>query len=166
MEPTAVSPSRPRQILVLLALFVVCFAVAGLGGYWTSTSLARWYVGLRKPAWNPPSSVFGPVWTFLYAAMAVAAWLVWRRTGLARGKLPLLLFAVQLLLNLAWSGLFFGLRRPDLAFLDIVLLWLAILATLLSFRTAGRGAAALMLPYLLWVSFAATLNFAIWRLNT
>ena len=104
--------SPVRDLLALAACLGLCFTVAGLGGYWTSLGLGPWYGGLRKPPWQPPAWVFGPVWTVLYASMAVAAWLVWRRRESARVRLPLALFGLQLALNLAWSGLFFGLEVP------------------------------------------------------
>src|SRR5437764_541744 len=112
MDPIVTTRNPPRDLTSLAAFLVLCFAVAGLGGYWTSLGLGPWYDGLRKPPWTPPNRVFGPVWTLLYASMAVAAWLVWRRRGTHRVALPLGLFALQLSLNLAWSGLFFALRRP------------------------------------------------------
>ena len=139
--------------------------MAGLGGYWTSLGLGPWYDGLRKPPWTPPNGVFGPVWTALYASMAVAAWLVWRRRGSHRVTIPLGLFGLQLALNLAWTGLFFALRRPGLAFGEILLLWSVILATWLVFGRFSRWAAALLAPYLAWVAYAAALNLALWRLN-
>ena len=151
---------------LVLALFVILsFGAAGLGGLFTASSVGSWYAALRKPVWTPPSGVFGPVWSVLYLLMGVSAWLVWYRHGLRDAALPLALFVVQLILNAAWSGLFFGLQRPDLAFAEIVLLWGAILATTIAFGRATPGAGWLMLPYLLWVTFAAGLNFAIWRLN-
>jgi len=150
----------------LIIFVAVCFAVAGLGSLSTNPSIDNWYAALTKPSWNPPNWVFGPVWTILYLMMAIAAWLVWRRKGsVAAAAVPLALFAVQLLLNALWSYLFFGLHRPDLAFAEIVLLWAAILATMLAFRRAVPLAGWLLLPYLLWVTFAAFLNFTIWRLN-
>lgn len=125
----------------------------------------EWYAALKKPSWNPPNWIFGPVWTALYTMMAVAAWLVWRRGGFALNRLPLSLFLTQLLLNALWSWLFFGLKNPALAFGEIALLWLAIAATLLAFWPRQRTAAWLLLPYLMWVSFASGLNFALWQLN-
>lgn len=141
------------------------FAAAAIGGMFTARSVGSWYVVLQKPAWTPPAGVFGPVWTVLYLLMGTAAWLVWRRQGWAGAALPLTLFLVQLLLNAAWSGLFFGLRNPGLALIEIVLLWGAILATTVAFARISPLAAGLMTPYLLWVTFAAVLNGAIWRLN-
>jgi translocator protein len=154
-----------RDFTALAASLALCFAVAGLGGFWTSLGLGPWYEGLRKPSWTPPAWIFGPVWTALYASMAVAAWLIWRRRGLAGAWVPLSLFGLQLALNLAWTGLFFALRMPGLAFGEIVLLWVSILATLLAFGRINRAAGWLMVPYLAWVAFAAALNLALWRLN-
>jgi tryptophan-rich sensory protein len=124
-----------------------------------------WYASLAKPSWNPPNAVFGPVWSVLYVCMGVAAWLVWRRSGFTGAGLALSLFVVQLGLNALWSYLFFGRYRPDLAFLDIVALWSAILVVTVLFWQAHRGAGALMIPYLLWASFASYLNFVLWRMN-
>jgi tryptophan-rich sensory protein len=125
----------------------------------------EWYASLRKPSWNPPGWIFGPVWTALYAMMAVAAWLIWRRGGWGKQRRPLLLFIVQLALNALWTPLFFGLHRPGLAFAEILLLWLAIALTLAAFWREHRAAAWLLAPYLAWVSFAALLNLTLWRLN-
>jgi translocator protein len=148
--------------LALIVLIVACFAVAGLGGMATTPSIPNWYACLAKPSWTPPSWLFGPVWSFLYLSMAVAAWLVWRK---GNAQVPLILFAVQLAFNLAWSWLFFGLHSPGAGFVDIVLLWVAIAATMLAFWRRSPVAGMLFVPYLAWVSFAAVLNFAIWRLN-
>jgi len=151
--------------LGLIVLLVVCFAAAGIGGAVTTPKIATWYAALAKPSWNPPNWIFGPVWSVLYLCMAIAAWLVWRQGGLAGAATPLALFAVQLVLNLAWSWLFFGFENPGLAFVDIVLLWAAIAATMVAFWFRSAIAGILFLPYLAWVSFAAVLNFVVWRLN-
>lgn len=124
-----------------------------------------WYDLLRKPAWTPPAWVFGPAWTLLYASMAVAAWLVWRHGGWKPNQGALSLFALQLLFNVMWSPLFFGMHRPGLALVDSMLIWLALLATIAAFWRVSVPAGALLLPYLAWVSFATALNFEIWRLN-
>lgn len=131
----------------------------------TNRGLADWYPRLRKPSWNPPAWLFAPVWTLLYLSMAVAAWLVWRRDGFSGAPWALGLFVFQLTLNTIWSFIFFALRRPGLAAIEIVLLWAAIVATLAAFSSVDRTAAILLAPYLAWVSFAAVLNFTIWRLN-
>lgn len=133
-----------------------------MGGFFPP---GEWYASLRKPSWNPPGWVFGPVWVALYTTMALAAWLVWRRGGFAAQGRPLALFLVQLVLNAAWTPLFFGLHRPGLAFAEILLLWLAIVATLAMFRPVSRTAAWLLVPYVAWVSFASVLNGSVWRLN-
>mgnify|MGYP003819880249 CR=1 FL=1 len=139
---------------------------ASLSGYFTDASVNTWYPLLAKPSWNPPASVFGPVWTVLYAMMTVAAWRVWKVAGWAGAKTALILFFVQLGLNAAWSGLFFRLHRPDLALAEILLLWCIIAMTLVAFRSHDRWAGALLAPYWVWVGYAATLNYAIWRLNS
>jgi translocator protein len=151
-----------RQYLVLAGFLLLCLGVGGLAGWATSQAVVDWYPTLVKPSWQPPPWLFGPVWTVLYAMMAVAAWLVWR-VGNARAAL--MLFGGQLLLNLAWSFLFFGARSPGLALLDIGALWLAIAATIFAFAFKSRIAAYLMVPYLCWVSFASALNASIWSLN-
>ena len=154
------------QPIWMLALSIaVCFAAAAAGAIVTGSSVNDWYPALRKPSWNPPAWIFGPVWTILYLMMAIAAWLIWRRRGFRGGAAALKLFALQLLLNAAWSPLFFGLHSPSAAFLDIVLLWAAILATLVSLWRIAPIAGVMLVPYWLWVSFAAALNFVIWRLN-
>ena len=154
-----------QQSVGLAVWVLICFAAAGLGGLVTAPNIPNWYAQLAKPAWTPPDGVFGPVWTLLYAMMAVAAWLIWRQAGLVAARLPLGLFAVQLAFNSLWSILFFGLHSPGAAFVDIILLWAAILATLVAFWRQSRWAGGLLIPYLLWVSFATVLNFALWRMN-
>ena len=148
--------------LVLVVLLIICFAVAGVGGLVTTPSIPNWYAGLAKPLWTPPDWVFGPVWSVLYLSMAVAAWLVWRQGDVA---VPMMLFGIQLVFNAAWSWLFFGLHSPGAAFIDIVLLWMAIVVTTATFWRRSMLAGVLFVPYLAWVSFAALLNFAIWRMN-
>lgn len=157
--------SVTRQLVGLALSIAVCFAVAAIGSALTTPSLGGWYAALNKPSWNPPSWVFGPVWSLLYLTMAVAAWMVWRGRGFSASAIPLALFALQLGLNCVWSGLFFALGRPWLAFADIVLLWCAILATMISFARLSLPASLLLAPYLVWVSFAAALNFTIAKMN-
>jgi len=147
----------------LIVSIAVCLGAAGLGSLLTTPALRPWYADLSKPTWTPPNWLFGPVWTLLFIAMAIAAWLVWQKIGLKSA--PMQLFLLQLLFNVAWSALFFGLRSPGLAFAEIVLLWLAILATSIQFWKAVPVAGWLLLPYLMWVAYAAALNFPIWRLN-
>src|SRR5690242_535684 len=125
--------SVTRQVVGLVVAIGACFAVAALGSAMTIPSIGTWYATLSKPSWNPPNWIFGPVWSALYLVMAVAAWMVWRKSGLSAALGPLALFALQLALNCAWSGLFFALHKPWLAFADIAVLWLAIVATMISF---------------------------------
>jgi tryptophan-rich sensory protein len=154
-----------RQAIALAVSVGICLGAAGMGSVLTAPSLHPWYATLRKPTWTPPNWLFGPVWTALYLGMAVAAWLVWRQAGFSHARLPLTLFAVQLALNVAWSGIFFGLRSPGVAFLEVVLLWLFILSTAIAFWPLSRTASWLLVPYLIWVTFASALNAAIWRMN-
>ena len=153
-----------RQLVALLICLGVCFGAAGIGSLFTNMSVTTWYPTLITPEWTPPKWVFGPVWSTLYAMMAVAAWLVWRRGG-EEAQSGLRLFAVQLALNVLWSVLFFGLRQPGVAFAEIILLWVAIGATARLFGRISSPAGLLFVPYFVWVGFAAILNFAIWRLN-
>lgn len=154
-----------RESLALAAFLALCFGIAALGGWVTRESVASWYPELRKPAFNPPAWVFGPVWTVLYAMIAVAGWRAWRRRAAPGAGGAFLAYGVQLGLNLLWSFLFFGARQPGLALVDIAALLAAIGVNVAAFARLDRAAAALLLPYAAWVAFAAALNFAIWRLN-
>lgn len=159
---SAGSGARPW---LALAGFVVACQLAGLIGIpFNERAIDTWYDQLAKPSFNPPSWVFGPVWTTLYLLMAVAAWLVWRSDD-RRRRTALTLFAAQLVLNAIWSPLFFGARLPGWALAEIVLLWLAVAATASWFWSIDRRAGALLVPYLAWVSFATVLNAEIVRLN-
>jgi len=151
-----------RQTVALAAWFVFCYAAAATGFFF---SPGEWHNQLNKPTWNPHSWLFGPVWTLLYAMMAVAAWLVWSKGGWKSNRWALSAFCLQWLFNALWTPLFFGAHLIGAALLDIVLLWCALLLTLVLFWRVSRPAGALLIPYLAWVSFAAALNFAIWRLN-
>jgi translocator protein len=162
MNPPTSSLSLARQLLVLVGWIALCFLAAATGAIW---SPGDWYAQLQKPAWNPPNWIFGPVWTTLYALMGVSAWLVWRPRGFAAVRGALSLFLVQLALNALWTPVFFGLHLLGGGFLVIVLLWLAIIATIRAFARVNRVAAVLLVPYLLWVSFASVLNLTLWRLN-
>ncbi len=152
-----------NQAIALIAFVGLCLGIGGVGGLLTARSVREWFPTLEKPRWNPPSWLFAPVWTMLYIAMGLAAWMIWREDKLysAAGYW----FAAQLVLNLGWSWLFFYLRRPDLAFAEIVVLWITIFATLLLFWQINTVAGILFVPYLAWVTFATALNRAIWRLN-
>ena len=141
-------------------------AASAIGSFATVRAIPTWYKGLTKPSFNPPEWLFGPAWTVLYLMMAVAAWLVWKQGIGAPGvKLALGAFLGQLVLNCFWSILFFGFRSPLAGLVDIVLLWLAILATIVLFFRVSSAAGILLLPYIAWVSFAAVLNAAVLRLN-
>lgn len=145
---------------MMLLLFLALPLLAGALGAWFPPD--AWYAALVKPTWNPPAWVFAPVWTALYLAMGLAAWLVWRAGA---GVRPLALWGAQLALNAAWTPLFFGMHRPDLAFVDIVALWAVLAVTVVAFWRVTAAAGALMAPYLAWVTFAAALNLSLWRLN-
>lgn len=146
----------------LLAFLAANLAAASTGAFFQP---GAWYAGLAKPSWCPPDWLFGPAWAVLYLSIAVAGWLVWREAGLDGAGAALGIYAVQLLLNAGWSAIFFGLRRMDLAFYELLVFWVSIAATILAFAPIHIGAALLLLPYLAWVTFAGVLNFAIWRLN-
>lgn len=156
--------SGSRQIIGLLGWLLLSFAAAAIGSI-ASIQAAAFYRQLAQPSWAPPSSVFGPVWSLLYALMGIAAWLVWREGGWRRQRGVLGLFVLQLAVNALWSWLFFGWHRGALAFADIVLLWLLIVATVIGFWRVRPLAGALLLPYLGWVGFATALNYAVWHLN-
>lgn len=154
-----------KTIAAFVGFVLAAFAAAAIGQFFTIQSVREWYPTLAKPSWTPPAWLFGPVWTTLYLMMGTAAFLVWKRAGFASGRVALTLFFGQLVLNAAWSIIFFGMRRPGLAVVEIIALWLAILATTIAFFRISRPAGALLAPYLLWTTFATGLNFAIWRLN-
>jgi translocator protein len=143
----------------------VVFGTALVGSLFTRQGIPEWFATLHKPAFNPPSWVFGPVWAVLYVLMAVAMWLVWRKAGTSGVTVATVLFVTQLALNVLWPAIFFALRRPGAAFVEIIVLWCAILATTIAFWIIRPLAGLLLVPYQLWVTFAAILNFAIWRTN-
>jgi benzodiazapine receptor len=153
-----------RQSLGLVGWLLVCFAAAGTGAI-ASSNAGGFYQQLVLPVWAPPASWFGPVWTVLYVLMAVSAWLVWRVGGFRHAGGALLLFLGQLAVNALWTWLFFGWRLGSLAFIEIMLLWSMIIMTMVAFWPIHRIASILLAPYLLWVSFAAALNYAIWHAN-
>lgn len=153
-----------RRINPWISLLISVLLVIAVAYFGSRFAPGEWYQGLAKPAWTPPNWLFGPAWTLLYALMALAAWKVWIASRRIDGAL--VVYGTQLVLNGLWSWLFFGLQRIDLALIDIVALWLMIVITIILFRRRDRLAAALLWPYLAWVSFAAALNFEIWRLNS
>ena len=148
--------------LSLLVFILACAAAAAPG---MAFRPGAWYRRLNKPSWRPPDWLFGPVWLVLYIMIAISGWLVWRSAGLEGAAVALTVYVVQLVLNGLWSVIFFGLRRPDLAFAEIICLWLSILATIAAFYPLNATAAYMLIPYAAWASFAAILNFKIWRLN-
>jgi len=157
-------PSTSRQVLGLFGWLLASFATASIGGL-ASINAAGFYGQLVQPSWAPPPWVFGPVWSVLYILMGVAAWLVWREHGFRDARAALILYAVQLAANALWSWLFFAWHLGAVAFAEIILLWFLIAATISRFWRLHRSAGMLLLPYLAWVTFAAGLNFALWRLN-
>ena len=157
--------SRTKQVIALVVSLGIAFSVAWLGAFFTDLSIGIWYPTLIKPAWTPSGTIIGLIWTILYGLIAVAVWVVWLNDGPDKRRSPLTLYGLQLFLNLAWTFIFFGLRSPEIAFIEIIVLWITICATLVSFCKVSMFAGALMVPYLMWVSFAVALNFMIWRRN-
>lgn len=155
----------PNRWLVLLGFLAATFAAAALGNAATASGLGAWYDSLQKPAWNPPRWLFGPVWSTLYALMAVAAWCVWQHREHPDTRNALAWFFRQLVLNALWSFLFFGFRRPDLAFAEILILLAMIVVVQVKFARIDRTAALLWAPYVAWVAFASVLNGTLWWLN-
>jgi benzodiazapine receptor len=150
----------------LAAAIGLCLIVGFVGSIFTTPAIPTWYATINKPTFNPPSWVFAPVWTTLYVLMGVALYLVWEK-GLAdkKVKLAVSIFGLQLILNSLWSALFFGLQNPFYAFIEIIFLWLTIAANIRVFWSIDKKAGLLLIPYLLWVSFASVLNYFIWQLN-
>ena len=157
---------KGSDILKLVLSIVICQGAGFLGSLATTPSIGTWYKTLAKPNFSPPNAIFAPVWITLYLMMSIALFLVWKRGAATAGvKSALVLFFVQLALNTLWSILFFGLHQPMGAFFEIIFLWVFILLTLIAFWRTSLPAGLLLVPYLLWVSFASVLNFALWRLN-
>jgi len=165
LEPTKDRPNAIRDLLGLFALIILCLAVSGIGGAITATSVDTWYRALVKPPFNPPDWVFAPVWTTLYILMGIAAWRVWRTRSFEATRTGFAVFSVQLCLNLAWSFLFFGLQRIDLALFEIVILLCAIITNTILFWRIERLAGLLFVPYVAWVTYATILNASLWLLN-
>ena len=164
-EPTKVHLRKSRDLLGFFAFIILCLAVSGIGGAVTATSVDTWYQTLEKPLFNPPDWVFAPVWTALFTMMGVAAWRVWRLRPIEETRKALAVFVVQLCLNLAWSFLFFGLQRIDLALVEIVILLVAIIVNAIMFRRIDRLAGLMFVPYTAWVTYATILNASLWLLN-
>jgi translocator protein len=151
------------DILKLIICILICQIIGFLGSLFNIKSIPSWYSKQKKPSFNPPSWIFGPVWTLLYLLMGISLYLV-----LISGKattIPIIIFSIQLFLNLIWTGIFFGMKKPLLAFIEIILLWASILLNILTFYPISKVASYLLIPYILWVSFASILNFSIYWLN-
>jgi benzodiazapine receptor len=153
-----------QQVLGFLGWALLTFTAAAVGAI-ASANAGEFYAELARPSWAPPAWLFGPVWSVLYALMAIAAWLVWRARGFAGARAALVLFVVQLAANALWSWLFFAWQRGALAFAEVLVLCCLILATIVAFRRVSTVAALLLYPYLAWSAFASVLTFVIWRLN-
>ena len=164
MRSTISHHSLPKQLLGLLGWLILTFAAAAIGGV-GSASAGTFYQQLVRPDWAPPAWLFGPVWTALYFLIGIAAWLIWRAHGFRGAGIALLLFVVQLAANALWTWLFFVWQQGGLAFAEILLPWALIVATIVAFWRLQPLAAALLLPYLAWVTFACALTLSIWRLN-
>ena len=155
--------SNKLKLAICLAITLVTGFV---GSIFTTREISGWYTSIRKPLWNPPNAIFGPVWTILYILMGISLFLVWKsHRPSGKKNIAYLLFAVQLLLNFLWSFIFFRLHRVDWALLEILLLWITILGTIIAFSQISKTAAWLLVPYISWVSFASFLNYHIWILN-
>ena len=155
----------PKTIRTFFPFAIAVGIASAVAGSLTEMSVHHWYVRLSKPAWTAPSQIFGPIWTVLYAAMALAAWLIYKKEGWATAQRPLTLWGIQLILNALWPGFFFALRNPLLGSIEIVILMGFVIITTVSFWRQDRTAGLLMLPYCLWGTYATALTFAIWRMN-
>lgn len=153
------------DFLKLVASVILCQLAGFLGSLFTTPAIPTWYATLKKPFFTPPNWIFSPVWISLFILMGISLFFVWRRTDHPHFKFAFIFFFVQLILNILWSIVFFGLRSPLVGLLDILLLWIAILFTILNFLKVSTFAGILLLPYFSWVSFAALLNFSLWILN-
>ncbi len=149
---------------MFLFFLILCFGAAAIGQHFTLPSIPSWYAQIEKPSFNPPNWIFGPVWTFLYFTMAISAWWIWKKVGFS--FLATLVFLLQLSLNVLWSVFFFGWHRPDLALINIFFLWFSIGLTLFVFYKIDKKAGLILIFYWIWVSFAALLNYSIWKLNS
>jgi tryptophan-rich sensory protein len=155
-----------RKIVKIIIAILVCQLAGVIGSIFTMSSIPTWYATLQKPSFSPPNWLFGPVWTTLFTLMGISLYLVWDRTSRSKEtKKPLVIFGVQLVLNIFWSVLFFGLKSPFYSFIEIIILWLAIAFNIFKFYKISKNAGLLLIPYLLWVTVATILNFYIWMLN-
>jgi translocator protein len=158
---------RMNNILKLILAISLPLLVGFTASYFTITGIGSWYQTIQKPTWNPPNWIFGPVWTTLYVLMGIAFFLVWKSPAPGEIKRPaIILFAIQLVLDFFWSFIFFDQHQTGIAFAEILLMWVMILFTIFAFARISKPAAWLLVPYISWVSFAAILNFTIWKLNS
>ncbi len=161
---------KNTKIYKFIISILICEVAGIIGSFFTTPAIEGWYKDLNKPLFNPPNWIFAPVWTLLYLLMGISLYLIWTkeiRVGkeIREKTIALIIFEVQLILNIAWSFLFFGLKNPLLAFAGIIILWISILLSIIHFYKIDKRAAYILIPYILWVSFAAVLNFSLWRLN-
>ncbi len=153
------------NILKLIICLIFTVGLGGAGGFFTISEIANWYVTLDKPTFNPPNYLFGPVWTLLYIFMGISLYLIWKQPPNQERKKAITIFLMQFAINISWSFIFFNQHQILLALVDIIVMWLFILFTIIVFGKINKTAALLLVPYLLWVSFATILNLAIWNLN-
>jgi len=158
--------SKTNNILIFIASIVICQLAGIIGSIFTTPAIPTWYANINKPTFRPPNWVFAPVWTTLFLLMGIALFLIWKK-GLDKkeNRIAFSIFIFQLILNTLWSVLFFGMKSPFAAFMEIIFLWVAILTSIILFFRISRLAGALLIPYILWVSFASILNFSIWKIN-
>ena len=154
-----------KYLLPLLISILIVFSFGLIGSLFTSPNIVNWYAFINKPSFSPPNWLFAPVWTLLYILMGISAFLIWQKRDNLQTKPALTFYGLQLILNALWSIIFFGMHNPGLALLEIIILWLFILITLIKFYKINKTAGLLFIPYLLWVSFASILNYAIWMIN-
>ncbi len=158
--------NKNMHILKYILSVLICLGAGAVGSLFTTPSVKTWYLTINRPSFNPPDWLFGPVWTLLFIMMGTALYLIWREGEKNKKvKCALYVFFAQLILNILWSILFFGFQSPFYAFIEIIILWLFILASIILFYKISKPAGLLLVPYILWVSFASILNFFIWRLN-
>lgn len=153
-----------KQSLKIIISILIPLIVGGVSAAITASEIPTWYLTLNKPSFNPPNYLFGPVWTTLYILMGISWYMISKTTADRKSKL-VVIYILQLILNFLWSIIFFGFHAPFMALIEISLLWITILVMIINFYKENKVAGLLQIPYLLWVSFATTLNFAIWQLN-
>ena len=149
---------------LLIVLIIACNLIGAMGALWTSPD-TNWYKTINKPSFNPPNWIFGPVWTLLFTLMGISLYLVWTSPSSKIRMIALVLFTIQFIFNVAWSYLFFGINRPGIAFAEILVMLGFIIATTIYFFKVNKVSGYLLIPYILWVSFASILNYSIWKLN-